>query len=176
MAHVFAYRCRQVHLLCADDLYDGSGHLVFLNGLILGLHRKPQRLLTTMRQLRRAGHLGEFVSIQLHPSHRCVNIASDSGRVCRPLIIVEAGVSKLKEHHMAEIAEGRRVWDDFVREGVIEYLDVNEENSAEIAGRHLTCPSHHHPITRPPGQPISPSAQHPSTPSPRRPSPHRPIR
>ena len=34
---------------------------------------------------------------------------------------------------MHELREGRRSWNDFVREGIVEYLDVNEENSAEIA-------------------------------------------
>eukprot|EP00964_Phaeocystis_antarctica_P153156 scaffold121293_cov34-Phaeocystis_antarctica.AAC.2 len=81
-----------------------------------------------MRQLRRAGHVREFVSIQLHPNpnpnpapsptpnpnqvrefvsiqlhpiHRCVNIASDSGRVCRPLCIVDPGGQlRLKQEHM----------------------------------------------------------------------------
>ena len=28
---------------------------------------------------------------------------------------------------------GAIAWDDLIREGVVEYLDVNEENSAEIA-------------------------------------------
>ena len=36
---------------------------------------------------------------------------------------------------MAELADGTRVWDDFVRGGLVEFLDVNEENSAEIALR-----------------------------------------
>ena len=54
---------------CADDLYSRGAHLVFLNGLILGTHRQPQRLLATLRQLRRTGHVGEFVSVQLHPTH-----------------------------------------------------------------------------------------------------------
>lgn len=35
---------------------------------------------------------------------RCVYIASDGGRVCRPLVIVEKGMSKVKEHHMKELA------------------------------------------------------------------------
>ena len=82
-----------IHLLCHDDLYTGGVHFVFLNGIILGVHRRPALLLSAMRRLRRAGHLREFVSVQLHPTHRCVNIASDSGRVCRPLLVVEAGRS-----------------------------------------------------------------------------------
>ena len=42
-----------------------GAHLVFLNGLILGVHRNPHGLLHTMRQLRRAGVLREFVSVQV---------------------------------------------------------------------------------------------------------------
>ena len=36
-----------VHMLCADDLHARGGHLVFLNGVILGVHRRPQLLLDT---------------------------------------------------------------------------------------------------------------------------------
>jgi len=124
-----------LHLLCADDLYTRGAHLVFLNGLILGVHRRPEQLLLTMRQLRRAAVLREFVSVQLHPTHRCVNIASDSGRVCRPLLVVDNGRILLEQRHMDELAAGKREFADFVKEGIVEYLDVNEENSAEIAVR-----------------------------------------
>jgi hypothetical protein len=32
-----------------------------------------------------------------------VYIASDGGRVCRPLVIADKGVSRIKEHHMREL-------------------------------------------------------------------------
>ena len=131
----FSLGVEDVHLLCPDDLYEArnGAHLVLLNGLILGVHRQPHKLLATIRQLRRAGHVGEFVSVQLHPTHRSVNIASDSGRVCRPLLIVDNGTLRLKQCHLDELAAGKREWSAFIKEGIIEYLDVNEENSAEIA-------------------------------------------
>jgi DNA-directed RNA polymerase III subunit RPC2 len=34
---------------------------------------------------------------------RCVYIASDGGRVCRPLVIANKGISRIKEHHMKEL-------------------------------------------------------------------------
>jgi hypothetical protein len=37
--------------------------LVFLNGAILGIHARPKRLVAAFRQLRRAGRIGEFVSV-----------------------------------------------------------------------------------------------------------------
>ena len=83
-------------------------------------------------------------------------MASDGGRVCRPLVIVGKGVPRVKEHHMKELMviiyvpllkmilvqilltlsacfkNGVRAFDDFLREGLIEYLDVNEENNALV--------------------------------------------
>lgn len=34
---------------------------------------------------------------------RNIQIASDGGRVCRPLVIADRGVSRVKEHHMKEL-------------------------------------------------------------------------
>ncbi|KAI3824680.1 hypothetical protein L1987_06149 [Smallanthus sonchifolius] len=64
---------------------------------------------------------------------RCVYIASDGGRVCRPLVIADNGVSRIKHHHMEELKDGAHNFDSFLREGLIEYLDVNEENNSLIA-------------------------------------------
>ena len=35
--------------------------------------------------------------------------------------------------HMKELTRGFRSFDDFLREGLVEYLDVNEESDSEIA-------------------------------------------
>lgn len=34
---------------------------------------------------------------------QCVYVASDGGRVCRPLVIADKGVSRIKECHMKEL-------------------------------------------------------------------------
>ncbi|RWR74823.1 DNA-directed RNA polymerase III subunit 2 isoform X2 [Cinnamomum micranthum f. kanehirae] len=120
-------------LLSAEELHSVNSYLVMFNGLILGKHRLPQRFANGMRKLRRAGKIGEFVSVFVNEKQRCVYLASDGGRVCRPLVIADKGVSRIKEHHMKELRDGARVFDDFLREGLIEYLDVNEENNALIA-------------------------------------------
>lgn len=36
----------------------------------------------------------------------CVYIASDGGRVCRPLVIADKGISRIKQHHMKELVVG----------------------------------------------------------------------
>ena len=75
--------------------------MVFLNGQILGVHRRPMSLVESIRKLRRAGRLGEFVSI--HVQQECVYIASDGGRVCRPLIICDAGKPRVTSEHTAKV-------------------------------------------------------------------------
>lgn len=120
-------------LLSAEELHSASSYLVFLNGSIVGIHRRPLHLADCIRRLRRAGKIGEFVSVHVNSNQRCVYIAADGGRVCRPLVIADAGVSRIKEHHMKELKDGFRTFDDFLREGLVEYLDVNEENNSLIA-------------------------------------------
>ncbi|KAB1200829.1 DNA-directed RNA polymerase III subunit RPC2 [Morella rubra] len=147
-----------LELLSGEELHTPNSFLVIFNGLILGKHQRPQRFATAMRKLRRAGKIGEFVSVFVNEKQgrvyvvpdgsgdkncsilktgsinkRCVYIASDGGRVCRPLVIADKGISRIKEHHMKELLDGVRTFDDFLRDGLMEYLDVNEENNALIA-------------------------------------------
>ena len=85
----------------------------------------------TMRVLRRKGHIGHYVNIYMMDG-QC-HIASDGGRVCRPLIICDAGVSRVKDTHLEDLKQERMTFDDFLRLGLIEYLDVNEENDSLVA-------------------------------------------
>jgi DNA-directed RNA polymerase III subunit RPC2 len=125
-----------INLLSGDEINAPSSYMVFLNGLILGIHRYPLRFVHLFKMMRRAGRIRPFVSIFKNDMHRCIYVASDGGRICRPLIIVDQnGNPKVKEEHMEELAEGIRSFDDFLKEGLIEYLDVNEENNAMIAFR-----------------------------------------
>ncbi|KAL0874160.1 hypothetical protein Bca101_023865 [Brassica carinata] len=122
-----------LEVLSAEELHTPDSFLVIFNGLILGKHRRPQYFANSIRRLRRAGKIGEFVSVFINEKQHCVYVASDGGRVCRPLVIADNGVSRVKQHHMKELQDGVRTFDDFIREGLIEYLDVNEENNALIA-------------------------------------------
>ncbi|XP_010536382.1 PREDICTED: DNA-directed RNA polymerase III subunit 2 [Tarenaya hassleriana] len=117
----------------AEELHTPDSFLVIFNGLILGKHGRPQFFADSLRKLRRAGKIGEFVSVFLNEKQYCVYVASDGGRVCRPLVIADKGVSRVKQYHMKELQDGVRNFDDFIRDGLIEYLDVNEENNALIA-------------------------------------------
>jgi len=122
-----------ISMLSGEEISHPSVYLVFLNGNILGVVKNYKRLVDTFRLMRRAGYVNEFVSICPNHQHRFVNIASDGGRMCRPHIIVKNGKPKVDDRHIQELVQGFRSFEDFLHEGLVEYLDVNEENDCSIA-------------------------------------------
>lgn len=122
-----------ISMLSGEEISHPSIYLVFLNGNILGVVKNYKRLVETFRLMRRAGYVNEFVSICPNHHHRFVNIASDGGRVCRPYIIVKNGRPRVADRHIQELVQGFRSFEDFLHEGLVEYLDVNEENDCSIA-------------------------------------------
>lgn len=112
-----------------------NSFIVFLNGLILGVHKQPNELVKNLRVLRRRGLVGEFVSVYLHASQNAVHLATDGGRVCRPLIIIDedTGQPKLKQWHLEAIAMKTMTIRDLLKQGIVEYVDCNEENNTLIA-------------------------------------------
>lgn len=121
--------------LSGHEINSPRAHLVFLNGLIVGVHTRPNQLVKNLRLLRRRGLAGEFVSFYLHDEQRAVHIATDGGRVCRPLIIVDesTGLPRLKQEHLESLAVGNINIRDLLKRGIVEYVDCNEENNTLIA-------------------------------------------
>lgn len=122
-----------VALITGEELNDANTYLVFLNGLIVGAHAQPFQFVNKLRQMRRRGMVGEFVSVYVNTVQKAVYIASDGGRVCRPLLVVQNGAPLLRVEHMQQLETGEITMTDLIREGVVEYVDVNEENNCYIA-------------------------------------------
>lgn len=106
---------------------------IFINGKIVGYHNYPPKLLYTFRFLRRVGLIGKYTSIFWNNILKNVYINTDSGRICRPFIIVSSGKIRLKEKDISIIKKAGFYWKDFLRDGTLEFLDTNEENNASIA-------------------------------------------
>ena len=121
-----------IQYLSGEELSFPTVYIVFLNGNILGVVQDYKKLIRMFRMMRRSGRLSEFVSICPNHHQRCVFIASDGGRVCRPYIIVENQMSKVNDGHIRQLSNGME-FEDFLRQGLVEYLDVNEENDCNIA-------------------------------------------
>jgi DNA-directed RNA polymerase III subunit RPC2 len=131
----FDFGVEDVRRVTGNEIHSKVVFVVFLNGLILGLHTRPHELVKNLRYMRRQGLMGEFVSVYLHEGQRAVHIATDSGRVCRPLIIVDEGTCqpKLKQLHLEGLATGVMTIRDLLKQGIVEYVDANEENNTLIA-------------------------------------------
>ncbi|CAI8607435.1 unnamed protein product [Vicia faba] len=124
---------QRITTLKGIHLHEPDSFLVIYNGVILGRHENPQVYANYIRDARRSGRVSKFLSVHVNEKQCCVYLASDGGRVCRPLVIVEKGISKIKDIHMAELKEGKRTFDSFVNDALVEYVDVNEANNALIA-------------------------------------------
>ncbi|XP_035230876.1 DNA-directed RNA polymerase III subunit RPC2-like, partial [Stegodyphus dumicola] len=129
----YNFGVEDIHLLSGHELSDPEAYIVFVNGNLLGITRGYGKIVKAFRRLRRAGYLHEFISVFPHHTHRCIYIATDGGRLCRPYIIVEKGRPKVIEKHIEELEQRIRFFGDFLKDGLVEYLDVNEENDSNIA-------------------------------------------
>eukprot|EP01006_Ploeotia_vitrea_P060150 TRINITY_DN75386_c0_g1_i1.p1 TRINITY_DN75386_c0_g1~~TRINITY_DN75386_c0_g1_i1.p1 ORF type:complete len:1118 (-),score=56.27 TRINITY_DN75386_c0_g1_i1:66-3419(-) len=124
---------QDINTVFGEDVQQNA--IVTVNGRILGIHREPELFVRNLRLLRRSARLYSTASIFFNKTQRCVYISTDSGRVCRPVIIVKNMVPMVTNAHMKSLAMGTRDFDDFLAEGLVEYLDVSEENDTMIAVR-----------------------------------------
>ncbi|KAM3163652.1 DNA-directed RNA polymerase subunit beta [Lachancea thermotolerans] len=128
--------CFLLGVECINVVDSDSLHLnycVYLNGTIVGVIRFPTKFVSHFRNLRRSGKVSEFISIYTNSHQKAVHIATDGGRICRPLIIVNEGNSLVTAQHLRQLLDGHLQFDDFLKLGLVEYLDVNEENDSFIA-------------------------------------------
>jgi DNA-directed RNA polymerase II subunit RPB2 len=109
---------------------------VFVNGVWMGVHRDAASLLRTLRRLRRADDISSEVSIVRDIRERELRLYTDAGRVCRPLFIVENQQLLLKRRHIDQLQDKSTTptyaWSDLRKEGVIELLDAEEEETVMI--------------------------------------------
>ncbi|CDU24813.1 probable DNA-dependent RNA polymerase II RPB140 (RPB2) [Sporisorium scitamineum] len=113
---------------------------IFVNGVWMGTHDDPGQLVDTLRDLRRKDDISHEVSVVRDIRERELRIYTDASRVLRPVFIVNPNDMTLfiKKRHVNMIGQpvpqtGEEFgWSHLVQEGVIEYLDAEEEESALI--------------------------------------------
>jgi len=125
----------------ADKKLRLTGTKVVVDGIIGGYCRDAKSLSREMRKQRREGKIGSQVNVAYYPpllegAKEELYVNCDKGRVLRPLIIVADGKPRLTNEHVEKVARGELRWEDLVKEGVIEYLDADEEENAIIALEH----------------------------------------
>lgn len=115
----FAYNfgVEDIRLLGGQSINNPKAFMVFINGNVLGVTIGYKSLVKIFRMARRKGFLGAFVSIHTSHLQRCVYIHTDGGRLCRPYIIVNNGVTLVRQEHLDELNQGMRKFEDFVLDG-----------------------------------------------------------
>jgi DNA-directed RNA polymerase subunit B' len=106
---------------------------VYVNGKFVGTVKEAKTFVDSFITERRSGSVSEESNIYFDELVDDVHIQTSKGRARRPLIIVRDGVPLLTQSHVKQLQKGEIVWDDLVKQGVIEYLDAMEEENALVA-------------------------------------------
>ena len=106
---------------------------VYLNGRLVGFHHDGKALAAQLREKRRMGSLGSEVNVAYFEKTEELFINTDAGRARKPYIIVENGKSRLTQEIMEKLRRKEMGWEWLLKNGVIEYLDAEEEENAYVA-------------------------------------------
>ncbi|MDD5148522.1 MAG: DNA-directed RNA polymerase subunit B [Candidatus ainarchaeum sp.] len=106
---------------------------VYINGRLIGFHDSPKELTEELINARRTSRISHLINIAYHEDTNELYLNTDAGRVQRPLIVVQDGKSRLTEEHLRDLKSGKLAWLDLQKQGVIEYIDPEEEENLLIA-------------------------------------------
>lgn len=116
-----------------EEIASIRGTKIFVNGAWVGTHPNPAELVAVLKSLRRSQQIDMEVSIVADVQENEVRINSDAGRPCRPLFVVQDNKLLITREDVSGLKAIRIKWDDLVRAGKIEFLDVEEEEVSLIA-------------------------------------------
>jgi DNA-directed RNA polymerase subunit B' len=118
---------------------------VFLNSKYVGKVINGREYVSNLLNMRRTNKLNSNVNMFYDEDNDQVFVETSSGRVTRPLVVVKNGKTLLTESHIEKIQKNEIRWTDLVAQGIIEYLDTQEEESALVALRESELtPEHTH--------------------------------
>ena len=127
-----------------------EGARVHVNGDIFGLHMNPHKLVEHFKRRRRSGRIRSEVSIRHDAVNRDIFINTDKGRILRPLLVLDGGSLVLSKEYLDGLKDRTISFKDLVNEGVVEWVDAEEEEDLLVAPRPFdlpqTSPKHGRPI------------------------------
>ena len=109
--------------------YDTKMTKVFINGRLFGLYpNNSYDLVENLKKLRRNLVINPEVSISFSIHTNDIVIYTDRGRVTRPLIVVKDNQPVATLEEISKLS-----WDENIRRGYIEYIDIEESENHMIA-------------------------------------------
>ncbi len=106
---------------------------IYVNGDLVGLHEDPHTLVSEIRERRRTGLLSHEVNIHHDENMNEVMINCDEGRIRRPLLVLKDGRPVITSKQINDLETGRLKWSDLIRNGLVEWVDAEEEEDAFVA-------------------------------------------
>lgn len=114
---LFNFTVMDINIFGGEDINNKEVWLVLVNGVIQGITKQHERLVSQLKAFRRRGRISSYISIYLQESHRCVHISTDGGRLCRPYFIVQNGQLSVTAEHMQLFERNILKFEDFVTMG-----------------------------------------------------------
>ncbi|MDD4221902.1 MAG: DNA-directed RNA polymerase subunit B [Candidatus Methanomethylophilus sp.] len=115
---------------------------VFVNGDLVGTYPDPEKLVANIRDRRRFGLVSQNINVRYNEEMSEVIINCDDGRLRRPLLILKDGRTVLTRKHVEDIREGKLSWEDLFHDGILEWLDAEEEEDAYVLVTPYDVPHH----------------------------------
>ncbi|MFH1977938.1 MAG: DNA-directed RNA polymerase subunit B [Candidatus Aenigmatarchaeota archaeon] len=106
---------------------------IYFNGNHIGISKDPHSFIEKVKHKRRMGLISEQTNVAYYYTHNEVRITTESGRLRRPLILVEGGKSKLTPALKEKLKEEKIDWEYLMKHGIVEYVDAKEEENTYIA-------------------------------------------
>lgn len=106
---------------------------VFIDSKFIGTIKDPKEFTANLLAERRLGKISHDLNVMYDETIDGVFLETSKGRSVRPLIIVRNGKPLLTEEHIKQLDAGTLHWNDLVKNGIVEFLDSAEEESALVA-------------------------------------------
>jgi DNA-directed RNA polymerase subunit B' len=106
---------------------------VFVDGALIGLVEDPKTLVENIRTMRREGAISSELNVSYKEFNGDVILLTDRGRARRPLIVLKDGKTLISDEDIKKLAKKEIDFSYFVKHGMIEFLDAEEEEDLYIA-------------------------------------------
>ena len=143
------YEFGTAHFSDVKDSVKKDGARIFVDGKLIGYHKDGEKLVNSLRELRRSSKIHPHVGISIHQPEqegatKRLYVNCNAGRVLRSLIVVKDGKSVLTQDLLDKVTKKLVSWNDLIRMGVIELVDANEEENCLITfdDKHLKKHTH----------------------------------
>jgi len=132
-------RLDEMDVFQPDDWTDGDR--IHVNGDIYGIHKRGKNLVKQFKNARRRGSIRSEVCIRYDAVNKDIFINTDKGRILRPLLILHDGAPRLTNQNLEDLRSGDMVFDELLNQGIVEWVDAEEEEDLLVAPRPFILPA-----------------------------------